>query len=430
MAKNDSMERESPYRDIVEQLLDNASFLWILRENCGRILGFSANDQSDYELRLENQLDALMHHFEDAWAMSKDALQFNNASDCFVCSVLAFRSMDSQYIEWILNIISKNRELLKGLISAMAWLPKALVEEWLSKFIQSKDLFHKEIAAHVYRLRGDDSGAFLKTLIERGDCIQNTPLHVQCIRIIGEFKRFDLLNDVILFCKDDRESVAFWAKYSAVLLGKKEYASSLYEYVLSENEWQRHAVNIVFRSVSIQDARALIADMIAKKLEVETVLHALKVLGDPQAIPWIISQMENVQVSRLAGHVFSTITGISLDERELVLNIDEIKKEDLLDDFEDDDYQGDGSQGKGFDVDECENVSWPDVAKIKIIWQKYSHLFPAGQRLYLGKIILFDELFRLYKQTSMSEKRGLALELALIKANDNMLSPKSRVSAS
>lgn len=406
----------NPYKDVVDQLITSASFLWILKENSTRQIGYSLDDKYDYEHRLERQLNSLMLYFEDAWELSLESLGFNDSGDAFVCAVLAFRSLDSNNIQFLLEKCNDNPSLSKGLISALAWLPSNIVGEWLSKFIQSKDLFHKYIAIYAYRIRNEKPGVIFPKLLERDDCIQNEKLYGQCLRLIGELKLNEHKHLLSPAFNDERKNIQFWAQRSAVFLGDHSHLKKIQEYSLVPTPYQESATSIALRISSIADARNLIAKMIEHKTQSRIILYALRVLGDTQAIPWVINKMEDPVLARFAGHTFSTITGIDILKQGLVFELPELASPEELE-----------NQEADLDIDIDENLAWPDVQKIKATWQRYSQNFPAGQRLLHGKMLSASWLMEKYDQVSVYEQQELATELALIQTQKPLQNPKQRI---
>lgn len=405
---------QNPYCDIFEQFIEDASFLWVLREVGFNQPHYDSQDIADLERRLQAQLDGLASSPDDVWALCEKALEYQEAGEMFISTIVAFVSLESKKIQRVLDCCIENPQTLKGLVSALGWLPAQVVQPWLEKLIRSKDLDHKYIAICGYSARRLDPGDYLKVIVERDDCIGHAELYARCLRLIAELKRFDLISHIQEATSDERDVIKFWSNWSFILLGHVENSIHLREFILNDGPLTTKAADVFFRSSNIANARKLISTIVSESKDFRLALRAIKVLGDTQAIPWVIGLMDQPAYSRLAGEVFSTITGVDLEERQLALDLPELNNlgENANDDIE---------------WDEDENLPWPNVEKIKGVWQKYAHLFPSKQRLLLGKEITEDRLRYLVVNGYQRSRHGAALELSLIKRKEPLVNTRAKL---
>ena len=181
------------YRDIYEQYVDDASFLWVLRSIAVEQPHQDLTSLRELEQRIEAQLDGLMTAVEDAWEICLQALEHEESGEVFTSTVIAFRSHDIVKIQKVIEVGLCSDETAKGLISAMGWLPGNLVHPWIKKFFTSKDLGHKYIALAACSVRRENPGEYLNRILERDDCKQHEKLYARALRLIGELRRQDLM---------------------------------------------------------------------------------------------------------------------------------------------------------------------------------------------------------------------------------------------
>ena len=147
-----SHAKDNAYQGIFEQYITDASFLWLLRSINVNQPHYNLEDLAELEQRIDNNLDALMHNFELSWELCQSELAFEQAGETFTAAIIAFRSRDINKIKFIVQHAFTNDETFKGMVSALGWLPKSLVADWLTKFLYSKDLNHKYLALAVCSL--------------------------------------------------------------------------------------------------------------------------------------------------------------------------------------------------------------------------------------------------------------------------------------
>ena len=181
------------YKDIYEQYVDEASFLWILRSIAVEQPHYNINRLHELEQRIEAQLDGLMTSVEEAWELCLDALDVGEPGEVFTASVVAFRSHDVKKIQIAIEAGLSSDEASEGLVSALGWLPTKLVSSWIEKFFTSKDLAHKYLAVAACSVRRENPGEALTRILSRDDCKQFDKLYSRSLRLIGETRRQDLM---------------------------------------------------------------------------------------------------------------------------------------------------------------------------------------------------------------------------------------------
>ncbi|MFL0809012.1 MAG: TIGR02270 family protein [Agarilytica sp.] len=406
------------YSDVVDQFVNDASFLWVLRSVAHDQPHYAVADLHELETRIQKQLDGLFVEPELAWELIQDALEFEEAGEVFTATVFAFRSREVEKIKAAVNAGMKSDETRRGLISAMAWLPQKLVHAWLTKFYQSKDLSHKTLALSVSISRRENPEEYIGKILNREDCLAIPNLYAEALKSVGVFKRADLKQYLLVAADHEVTQVQFWAIWALALLGDRQFCEKLKPFVVDESDLQQQAIQLAFRCLPISVAREWIKELIATPENIRLAVKAVAALGDPEAINWLIGLMRNTTHSRLASEAFSMITGIDIEANELAFDLPDL--EDAL--------PGEEAEGTDQDdvaMDEDENLPWPNADKIQAIWQKYGNRFHSGKRYLMGKEIgaqnhgFFDENTQiesaLKKEDSFLQRQrhAAAIELAL-----------------
>jgi uncharacterized protein (TIGR02270 family) len=416
-----SMVKPSPYRHIYEQYAEEASFLWHLRSIVVDQPHYRIPELAALEQRIEAQLDGLMTSPEESWQLCEPAMESQDPSNIFAASVLAFRSLDVTKIQRAVEGGLANEKGCKGLVSALGWLPGRLCHSWIKKFLTSKDFEHKYLAVAACSVRREDPRDYLTNIFQRPDCLAHKRLYARALRLVGELKRHDLMPALRIAMRAEDPGIRFRAHWSAVMLGDKSVVGELEPFVLAESSYQKSAIEVAFRCLPVNEGRAWISRLAGADGQIRNVLKATAILGDPHAVNWLIAQMQNPALSRLAGEAFVAITGIDLGEHHLVLrDLPNLEQQFPNDDPADEDVA----------MDEDENLPFPDYAKVAAVWQKYSNRFNPGQRYLLGKPVSIESLGSILQERGQRLHHAAAMELALANPSQLFVNTRAKVQVS
>ncbi len=407
---------QDAYSDIYEDYAESASFLWLLRSIAVTEPNYNTDEIAELEQRIEAQLNGLMTSIELAWQVCGNALDSEQAGEVFTATVIACRSRDMDKIKIAITAGFLNDDTFKGAVSALGWLPDNLAHSWINKFLSSKDLDHKYLALSACSVRRKDPGEMLNKILQRDDCLAHDKLHARALRLIGELRRQDLMPALETAMVSENKDIVFWANWSAILLGNKFVVEKLKAY-FSDDFYQDIAIQLAFRVVSVEQGRIWISEMVKKKDHIRTVIKSVGILGDPHAVNWLITLMNEPLYTRLAGESFTSITGIDLAEHKLSFepseHADELPNDNPVDDV--------------VYIDEDDNLPWPDSDKVRGIWQQYGQNFIVGQRYFMGRKITPELLKKKIVSGTQRQRRAAALELALIDTKQRLLNVYHRV---
>jgi len=392
------------YRESFQRFVDDASFLWVLRSIAIKQAGYESSDIQDLDERIDALLDVLILVPDESWALCKESAAIGQAGEIFTTAIIAFRSLDVAKIQFAVDTALAADNAINGLASALAWLPGRLVHSWIKKFLNSKDLNHKYLALIALSLRREDPREYLSVICNREDCIAHALLYSRALRLIGELKRFDLVDVLRTAMNSDVASVKFWAHWSNILLGDYSSAEKLYPYIKTKNPLQEKAIEIAFNVLNIDQAKEWIVQLAKEPKQIRAAIKASSVLGDPQVIPWLITQMRIPELSRVAGEAFTIITGVDLEKNNVALvDLPEL------------DEQFQGEEDNNVDLDEDLYLPFPDADRVAAVWQKYQNRFISGKRYFFGKPQEEEFIAHLLAMGDQRLRRKAAIKLALIR---------------
>lgn len=394
---------ENCFRDIYEQYADDAAFLWVMRSVAVDQPHYTKEDLARLERRIQYSLDGLMSSTDLGWSLCEAALAMEGAGEVFIAAVTAFKSHESGKIKQAVDAGLASGAAFPGLVSALGWLRPELALPWIERFLISKDLNHKHLGLAACSARRHDPGEALVKLLNRDDCLQHKKLHARALRLIGELRRLDLMPVLSRAMAADDEEVAFWANWSAILLGNRAAVTQLKPYLFKDGPFQDRAIQIAFRVLPVEQARQWIMGMAQEETLGRAVIRATAVLGDPHAVNWLILEMQKSALARAAGEAFTMITGIDLEEQRLIqVQPPEVER-----------VPNDDPQDGNVAMDEDEKLPWPDAEKIALRWQQQGRNFIIGQRYFMGRPISSPWLLDCLEHAAQRQRHAAALELAL-----------------
>ena len=419
LAHQQNVEQMTPgfaaFGFIFEQHAMDAAFLWLMRSQV--VYTSTLYDQQDIDeldQRINGHLDGLLAAGQSGWEICLQQLEMEDAGETFVAAVTAFNSGDTARMKYVCATALAQPEMIPGLVSALGWINEDIAKYWIDRFLLVDDHQYHYLAIASCSLRRLDPGQALVKLLQDSQIDQHPQLYARCIRLIGELKRVDLIPALNQAMNAEDQGVKFWAHWSALLLGNKSAAQSLKSYLASESPCLNLVLQLVFSSLSIEQARQLISELSADPANLRIVIRAAGALGEPQVIPWLIQQMHNPETARIAGLSFSLITGINLEQNRLDKDVEIEFVDNPEGDTEDDAENADS------------DLPWPDPIKIRGFWEKNGDNFQAGVCYFLGDPVSAASLNVVLQNGNQLQKSYAAVKLAVIESNSllvNIASP-------
>jgi uncharacterized protein (TIGR02270 family) len=383
---------------IVEQHAEEAAFLWLLRSNAVYAPHYNLRDLIRLDNRVEAHLDGLRVAGEAGWELCKSAAADGGAGAVFAAGVLALESGKDERITFVIEQGCAKPAKARGLVSALGWLPYSRVKEVTRSLCSSARTPLKRVgiaAAAVQRQHPDFTLA--RALLD------NDPLlRTRVLRAVGELGATDVLTALKPFLNHEDAACRFWAAWSGALVYNDPAAlGTLQTIAEAGGPFAPAAANLAVRRLDIGPANRW-----RGKLGVtRTALVAAGALGDPEALPWLLEQMQTPPLARLAGAAFASITGADIAYDKL----EGTKPEG----FEAGPNDNPADENVALDADE--HLPWPDVEKIRLWLQARSSSFTCAVRHLLGKPLTADVLQQTLREGRQRQRAAAALEMSLKK---------------
>lgn len=384
---------------ILSQHVEEASFLWVLRDIAIHAPHYTLKDLSSLDTRIEAHLEGLNVAGPDGWRICVEELKWAEPGEVFAASAVAFASDDVSRMQPILDAVRESPELARGMIGALGFLPRRIVMARITQLASSHSADLRFIGLSACAIHRIDPGANLTDSLTSDD----VRLRARARRCVGELARRDLIPLVRQGTNDENQTARFWAIWSLGMLGERGVSDSLDEFLKDDFARWSDAVNLKARIIAPPAASAW-RDRLAKSpTAMRQAIVAAGAIGDPVAIPWLMELMTDKKLTRIAGEAFTTITGADL----ALLKLESTPPEESVagpNDDPDDDQTA---------MDPDENLPWPDANAVLKWWSQNSAKFVQGKRFLLGNVIEKESLDSALRVGKQRHRTAAALELAL-----------------
>ena len=351
--------------------------------------------------RIAAHIDGLTVAGEYGSKVCEAALESVGIGEVFTAAIRAIEEKDEQWLDKLFALAAAVPEVQPGLISAFGWISAQHLQGIGASLLASSDPFRQQVGIAACVSHRVDAGVVLTSLINH----QQPQLRARALRAAGELGRRDLRSACEQSLTDKDVTCRFWAAWSAVLLGNRTSAVEVLKaYSLTINSFQEYALQLVLKVLAITDIHTLLKTLAQNASNMRCLIQGAGISGDPYYVPWLIKQMDEPKFSRLAGESFSFITGLDLAYLDL--------EQDAPEGIElgpDEDPENNNVQ-----MDEDDNLPWPDPTKIQAWWDANKSSFTNGERYFMGKLISREHCIQILKEGFQRQRTVAALYLCLI----------------
>ncbi len=385
---------------IVSQHAEESSFLWLLRDAATKEPHYSLDDLHVLEQRIDAHLDGLRVAGRDAWPFCHEGLRAQEAGEVFTAAYTALDNAEKAWLSQTVDAVEESPEVMRGLISALGWVPKTKLQGHVVNWLRSGNPLHRQIGLAACATQRVDCGEYLTQGLQDAD----TGVRARALRSVGEMRHSNLCPATLEHLGDDDTACRFWAAWSATLLGDKAGLSALQSFFDPQAAFHQRALSLGLRAMDKTAAMHWTREQATVGGYARSVVAATGIIGDPASIPWLISLMAQPELSRLAGESFSLLTGLDL----------------AYDDMETDPPDGfvsepaEDADNEEIAMDEDEELPWPDPHALTDWWHRNQERYPIGTRHLCGHPITRDHCFAILKTGSQRQRRAAALELAIL----------------
>jgi len=315
--------------------------------------------------RIAAHLDALVVAGEAGRRMVATLLADVGPGEVFAATLLALVDGDAAALERLLALAEAVPAGEPGLLAAFSFVSPRFLTGTVMECLQSSHAFRRRVGIATCALHGVDPGHALLEALDDDDA----GLRVTALRIVGECGVRERLDACLRALDNDDPAVRLAAARSAALLGATDAGvAALTPVALQAGPAQADTLRLVLALSDPAAANRLLATLARAPASSRALIRGAGMSGDPHYVPWLIRQMHDVTVARLAGESFTLIAGPDLAWLDLERRTPPPAQHD------DDDAQ----------MDEDDGLPWPDPDGIEAWWRASGPRFQAGARYFMG----------------------------------------------
>jgi len=385
---------------VIRQHAEDASFLHAVRTRLTAARHIKLNELRRFDDRLAAHLDGLSVAGVHAWSHCAAALSAPTPSAVFAAAVLAIERKEPERLNHLYALVEAVPEARSGLVSAFGWVDQHQLRGIVAGLLASSNSFQRLMGVKVCAIHR--VGARLRdATLKASDPV----LHARAIRASGELGQLEQLPACLRALDEESLETRFWATWSAVMLGNRgvalEALTNLSEIPKSLN---MRAFHLALQAMDQESAHAWLRQLGQNPENVRLLVQGSGIAGVSTYVPWLIRQMSDLKIARLAGEAFSLITGLDLAQGDLKRNPPEGGGAGPNDDPND----------PRVAMDEDDGLPWPDSERITSWWEANGDRFIPGTRYFLGAPITRENALRVLKEGFQRQRILAAHYLCLL----------------
>jgi len=357
---------------VVAQHFEDLAILWSARRTLASAGHVALRHLRRFDERIAAHQDGCVVAGEYGIQKLKEELVEPGPAQLFAAAVVALDARDRPAFEHCLIVADAVSDSSSGLASALGWVASSRLTGIAKDLLNAGSTVRRRLGLAACRLHGaDPTGALLVGLTDA-----DVRLRVEALRTAGVVGKRDAIEHVLRSLSNPDPGVQFSAAWAGVLLGnRRDCIETLAGLALTTHTYRMKAVELVLRVMEMPRAHALLQRFAQDAKDIRFLIRGAGIAGDPKYVPWLIKQMEDVKLTRLAGESFSTLTGLDL----AYLDFDRKPPENF------ESGPNDNPDDPNVEMDEDDGLPWPDPEKCAAWWNANKHRFQEGVRYFMGK---------------------------------------------
>lgn len=354
-------------RHVVAAHAQDAAFLWSRRQRAARASHYTLAHLDRLDARLLAHLRGLQVAGEVGLQLAWQALADAGAAELFVAAWLACQAADGTRLRQALQLAQTEPALRPGLVSALAWTPPRRLWPLAEQLHVSSVAAHRLLAWQAWgRQRRAPEAAWAAGF---ADADAQVRVHV-CLAA-GLCGRVDAVLALQARLRlDGAVCVRVQAAQALAQLGQPDAAQALLHLLdacapaACPQAWLAAA-----RTLPVAEGRELVKRLLRNPAQTGLALQAAAVLGDPAAMPWALSLLDDPDWAAEAGAMLALVCGLDLSEPGWHL-----------------DEPPPTASPQALDAAEGAAQPWPDAARLRHWWGQQAVHLTSGQPYLAGRL--------------------------------------------
>lgn len=386
---------------VLEQHAEEAVLLWSRRTALSTAPHVKLHHFARSDERLAAHLDGLAVAGPEGARLTLQNLVNVGAGEVFVAAIGAIADKDEVRLSHVFALVGAQPESLRGLLSAFGWTSAANLSGIVRTLLSASDSLRRSVGLAACAMHGADPGAALDTTLQDADPV----LRARALRTIGALGEVGRLDAVRAAVSDADPACKFWAAWSGVLAGDRRVAlAALLPHARAPGPHRARAMRLGLSAAELAVSHELLRALAQNPADVRALIEGTGIVGDGVYVPWLIKQMGDPKLQRLAGESFSLITGLDL----AYLDLDQGPSENF------EPGPNDDPADPRVEMDADDDLPWPDPAKCGAWWSANKDRFEEGVRYFLGKPPERAHCIEVLKTGYQRQRRAAAQYLCLL----------------
>ena len=388
---------------IIDQHAEEASFLWLLRNNAVNAPHYDLGDLSKLDDRVEAHIDGLRIAGDYGWDACRENLQIKESGEVFTAAILALKGRSIERINQVYEVVGQVPETIDGLVSAFGWVEKEHLQGKVSGLLASSNPLWRQVGISACAIHRVDPGKYLEQAIFD----EHIPLRVNALKVVGELGRVDLKITLLEQLNHKNNAVRFWAAWSSVLLGDRGSALNLLRLEIESNsDYCLPAMQVALPILDSESIKKTLKGLADNPESIRLAIIGAGLSGDLVYVPWLIQQMQAPELAKVSGEAFSHLCGVDLAYQDM--------ESELADDSV---HAGptENPEDESVEMDVDEDLPCPDADLVQQWWQNNGKNFKSNIRYLYGKPAHSEQCLSILKKGTQRIRYIAAIHLALAK---------------
>jgi uncharacterized protein (TIGR02270 family) len=331
--------------------------------------------QRTFDDRIAAHLDALAVADEHAWQFCQASLDEPSRGAVCTAAVRALEDNRPDRLDKLFALIGAVPETRIGLVWALGWVARDRLQGLGARLIDSQEPLKRAIGIAACSMHRVDPG-----LVSGGWLVDADPaVRARALRLVGEVGCDKAAPACTAALNDPDPECRFWAVWSSVVIGSRGAAlDALTAAGLTPGPHRHEAFRLALQAMRPTEAHRVLKQLAGDTADKRWLIEGSGIAGDPVYVSWLMKQMRETKLARLAGEAFTLLTGADLVEARL-------DTKSTPDDLEA--APNDDADDPNVDMDADDGLPMPDVTKVEAWWEANATRFQEGIRYFMGEAI-------------------------------------------
>lgn len=377
---------------VLAQHAEDSALLWSSRQTMVRCGHVELRRLARLDNRVAAHLDGCVVGRADAIIQLLSGLVDPRPSTIFALTAAALESSDQAALDHALTAAEALPATFAGLASAFGWVDRDRLAGIVRNLLVSESPFRRRLGLASCRLHGVDPGAALVSALDD----TNPGVRAEALRGVGSLGLDALLPQCTKAMRDEDPECAFWAAWSATIVGERAARNALARIALVPGMHRARAFRLALQTMNVKEGHDFLQQVAPEASELRRTIIGSGINGDPGYVPWLISHCSDDNLARTAGEAFTLITGTGL-----ALDLERKPPENF------ESGPNDDPDDPNVDMDPDDGLPWPDAKKVEAWWHVNEHRFQKGTRYFMGQPVTKEHCIHVLK-TGYQRQRILA----------------------